>query len=80
MPLNRPRHQNKEIEAAVQFALDRGWRLKKSNGHIWGQLLCPYESRVGHRTAVFGTPRNKDNAAKNIIRDVLTCKHGTEEK
>jgi hypothetical protein len=43
----RPRHPNKEIEAAVTFAETRGWRYIHSNGHPWGKLLCRQNQQGG---------------------------------
>jgi hypothetical protein len=34
----RPRHPNKEIEAAVQYAEVNGWTCTVLGGHAWGIL------------------------------------------
>ena len=78
--MSEARHPNKEINAAVQFAVRSGWELRLSRGHLWGRLKCPDRSRNGHMTMVCSTPKDKDNAAKNIRRDVLKCVHGMEGK
>ncbi|NNM60388.1 MAG: hypothetical protein HKM04_11330 [Legionellales bacterium] len=46
---HRPRHPSKEIEAAIQYAEERGWRYKKTgnSAHAWGRLLCPHQEREG---------------------------------
>jgi len=40
---NRPRHPDKDIEAAIAHAEELGWTVKKRTGktHAWGLLLCP---------------------------------------
>ena len=37
----KPRHPNKEIEAAVAHAAALGWRMVPISGHAWGRLYCP---------------------------------------
>lgn len=71
----RPRHPNKEIEAAVQYAEDHGWVLTISRGHSWGQLRCPFGQRGGCMTPVWSTPRNPEGHAERIRRDVDRCPH-----
>ena len=70
-----PRHPNKDIQAAVAYALERGWRLAKSNGHAWGRLFCPRGARDGCQIAVYSTPRNPTAAARTIRREVDKCPH-----
>ena len=69
----RPRHTNKEIEAAVQAAETSGWRVELSNGHAWGHLLCPNHTRDGCMVAVWSTPKHPENHAKAIRRAVTRC-------
>ena len=40
-------HPNKEIRAAIDYALSHGWRLIKAGprAHVWGRLLC--RQRIG---------------------------------
>ena len=73
-------HPNKEIEAAVQYAIKSGWRLKEGGSHCWGKLFCPYndlECRCGEFCiqSVWSTPRNSDNHAKQIRKNVNKCLH-----
>lgn len=70
-------HPNKEIRAAVDHALSRGWRLVKAGprAHIWGRILCPHRDREGCWYSVFSTPRNPQNHAKKIRRYVDQCPH-----
>lgn len=68
-------HPNKEIREAIQYALDRGWRLTSSTGHVWGQLWCPEASRDGCIIRVFSTPQNPENHARQIRHRVDRCPH-----
>lgn len=68
-------HPNKHIREAITEALTRGWRVTMSQGHIWGQLWCPEQSRDGCIIRVFSTPRNPENHAKFIRRRVEACPH-----
>lgn len=44
----RSRHSNKEIEAALQYAELKGWRVVQSRrGHNWGRMYCSLASREG---------------------------------
>ena len=38
-----PRHPNKHIQAAIEYAVSLGWRVEKASGHahIWGFIMCP---------------------------------------
>ncbi|MDR3423292.1 MAG: hypothetical protein P4L80_18980 [Xanthobacteraceae bacterium] len=76
----RPRHPDKDIEAAVAYAEEQGWTWFKVKGHAWGKLYCPYHDRDGCKTFVWSTPQNGGNHAKQIIRDVDRCPHKEEEK
>jgi hypothetical protein len=53
----RPRHTNKEIEAAVRYAERRGWTCTKAKArdHIWGTLRCPQRDRTGCTAFVHST-------------------------
>lgn len=75
---NRPRHPNKEIEAAVQYAISCGWHHVEGNGHAWGMLRCPWndkECRCGTfcQFSVWSTPRSSENHARQILRLVDGC-------
>jgi hypothetical protein len=75
--MGRPRHPNKHIEKAIQYAESLGWRVEISNGHRWGCLLCPQASREGCKISVWSTPRNPESHARQITRDVDLCPHET---
>lgn len=71
-------HPNKEIRAAVDYALAHGWRLIKAGAHapIWGTLLCHRKEREGCRKGVFSTPTNPRNYAQWLRKQVDSCPHG----
>lgn len=73
--MSRPRHPNKHIEQAVQYAVNLGWRCEISNGHAWGKLLCPEQSREGCTVHVYSTPRNCENHARHLRREIDLCPH-----
>jgi len=68
-------HPNKHIREAIKYAINRGWRLTESTGHVWGQLWCRAMSRDGCIIRVFSTPRNPENHAKHIRRRIDQCPH-----
>jgi hypothetical protein len=75
----RPRHPNKEIEAAVAYAEEQGWSWFKIKGHAWGKLYCPQHDRDGCTVFVWSTPKVPENHARQIRREVDRCPHGKEE-
>jgi hypothetical protein len=74
--MTRARHPNKEVEAAVEYAESKGWRLR-DQGH-WGRLYCAHADRDGCQVGVNGTPRDADVHARQIKRAVDRCPHGKE--
>jgi hypothetical protein len=73
----RPRHPNKEIEAAIRYAEARGWVCTKAHGHAhaWGQLRCPLGQRGGCRYSVWSTPTSARKHADWLRRQVDVCPH-----
>lgn len=71
-------HPNKHIRAAIEYALDCGWLLRKAGpcAHIWGRLNCPARARGGCIVSVFSTPRVPEHHANYIRRQVDRCPHG----
>lgn len=69
----RPRHPNKEIDAAIAHAESLGWVVHMSYGHAWGRLYCPSHTRDGCKISVWSTPRVPQNHANGIIRAVNRC-------
>ncbi len=66
-------HPNKHIREAIEFAESQGWRFQKSGprAHVYGQLFCPND--CGCIKRVFSTPRNPQQHANWIIREVKKC-------
>lgn len=77
--MSRPRHPHKDIERAVRHAESLGWRVFMSQGHAWGHLLCPLTTRDGCRVSVWSTPRNPENHARQIQREIDLCPHGPDD-
>lgn len=73
--MTRPRHPNKEIEAAVREAEALGWRFRKGHGHAWGVLYCPHGERGGCVKSVYSTPVRPENHAREIRRAAERCPH-----
>ena len=71
----RPSHANKEIDAALDFAVSKGWTIVKAgpHAHAWGRMLCPNHSREGCQVSIWSTPRNPQNHAKGLRRAVDRC-------
>ena len=74
----RKKHPNKEIEAAVCYAEERGWRVIEKSGHAWGSLVCPQNSvdcRCGLfcQMSVWSTPRNPEGHARQLRQKVDGC-------
>jgi len=78
--MGRPRHPNKHIEAAVQYAERLGWQVVMSNDHAWGRLFCPKSTTSGCIISVWSTPRKPQNHARHIRRKVDVCPHGSENE
>ena len=72
-----PRHPNKDIRAAIAYAVSRGWRIEKAEprAHIWGRALCPERSRAGHIFYIHSTPRNPTIHARKFRRYIDVCAH-----
>jgi hypothetical protein len=72
----RPRHPNKEIEAAVQYAEAHGWTCTLSKrGHAWGRLRCRHHQRGGCQLSVWSTPASPQDHADFLRRNVDRCPH-----
>ena len=71
------KHPSKEIQEAIDYALDNGWRIIESgkSAHAFCRLYCPKESRDGCKLSVWSTPRNDGNHAKQIIKQIDRCPH-----
>ena len=76
--MSRPRHTNKEVEAAVADAEKRNWTFRPL-GH-WGRLFCPFADRDGCQVGVNGTPKDPEAHARQIRRAIDRCPHRKEGK
>ncbi len=72
----RPRHPNKHIEEAVQYAESLGWRVEMSDGHAWGIMLCPEHGREGCRFSIYSTPRVPEHHARYLRKRIDGCTRG----
>lgn len=68
-------HSNKEISSVIEFALEQGWRFRKSKGHVFGRLFCPANRRGACIVSVYSTPRVPHNHAEYIRKEVNNCEH-----
>lgn len=77
----RSRHPDKDIEAAVAYAEDQGWRFQKSKGHAWGRLFCPNADQSGCQVSIWSTPKNGVNHARTLVKivDKCRCKEGNND-
>lgn len=77
MAVQKKLHSNKEIEKAIRYAENAGWRYKNTSGsaHAWGRLLCPLQARKGCSISIWSTPKNGDTHAKQIRKSVDSCSH-----
>lgn len=69
------RHPNKHIQAAIEYAEDRGWTVRKSRGHAFCIILCGAGVRGACRMSIWSTPRNPEAHARDIINYVDDCEH-----
>lgn len=74
----RKRHKDKEIEAALAYAEENGWRIEIRSGHAWGRMYCPAndaQCRCGEFcvASIWSTPKNAGNHARQIRRIVDNC-------
>jgi len=77
----RDKHPNKEIEAALQYAESKNWRVEKSKGksaHAWGRVYCPTKDNFCINTercitSIWSTPRNAVNHARLLKKMVDRC-------
>src|SRR5215471_11500968 len=76
MPPNRRRHPKKDVEQALRFAEASGWTvLEVHRGHRWGLVTCG----SGCGRAIFCTPREAGDHARDVRRAVTRCPHCNEE-
>lgn len=73
--MSRRKHPKTDVEKAVQYAEQQGWRVQLGGSHAWGRLYCPHSTRVGCIVSVWSTPRSPENHARHIRKAVDTCPH-----
>jgi hypothetical protein len=77
-------HPKPEIEAALRYAEQNGWRVDIGGSHAWGKIYCPYNDRNCRCgtfciSSIWSTPKNSGNHAKQIRRIVDNCvRHGND--
>ncbi|MCW9023321.1 MAG: hypothetical protein OQK73_01445 [Gammaproteobacteria bacterium] len=76
--MSRKKHSKQDVENALQYAEENGWRIEVGGSHAWGKMYCPYNDsgcRCGEFciTSIWSTPRNAGNHAKQIRRVVDHC-------
>ena len=81
----RKKHSKKDIEKALQYAEEHGWRVEVGGSHAWGKIYCPkndLECRCGEFciSSIWSTPRNTQNHAKQIKRIVDNCTSLSDEE
>ncbi len=74
----RKSHPKQEVEAALKYAEERGWRVQAAGSHARGKMYCPskaMEYRCGEFciSSIWITPRNAGNHDKKIRRVVDCC-------
>ncbi len=85
LEMSRKKHSKQEIEEALRYAEERGWRVAVGGSHAWGKIYCPYNDkgcRCGEFciASIWSTPKNAGNHAKQIRRTVDNCtRHGARE-
>jgi hypothetical protein len=73
------RHPKKEVEEALAYADESGWRVVESEGGgHYGRILCPERSREGCSRSVWSTPRNPGAHARQLRRAIDRCPHSEE--
>jgi len=81
----RTSHPKKEVEDALRYAEENGWRIEIGGAHAWGKMYCPYndkDCRCGTHciTSIWSTPQNAGNHAKGIRRVVDNCTTHNKQK
>ena len=83
----RKTHKIAEIESVIQYAENNGWTFKKpgKSAHAWGIIRCPFndkDCRCGDycQLSVWGTPKNPQNYAKKLRRQIDGCLYNKSSK
>lgn len=81
----RKKHSKREIEDALGYAEDHGWRVVDEGSHAWGKMYCPFnDAGCGCSdyciTSIWSTPKNAGAHAKQITRVVDRCLKARKRK
>lgn len=69
-------HPDKDLRAAIDYALANGWRAVKSSGgsaHPWRKLFCPGGRDCCMAIIVYSTPKDPRRRADQIRKKVDQC-------
>lgn len=74
----RKKHPKKEVEEALIYAEEKGWKVTDNGSHAWGKMKYPFndaQCRCGEFciTSIWSTPKSPVNHAKQIKRVVNNC-------
>lgn len=83
----RKKHKSKEIENALQYAEQNGWKIEvhhKSKSHAWGVMKCHKNDTncwngIYCLTSIWSTPKNSTNHAKQLKQIVDKCIYKKDE-
>jgi len=74
------KHPHKHIQAAIDYALAKGWVwvAPGHSAHCFCRLRCgsPENQHQAHQLSVWSTPRSAENHAKQIKHKVDHCRIG----
>lgn len=76
--MGRSRQPKKDVESALRYAEQHGWRIEEGGGHAWGRMYCPRNDetcRCGEFciTKIWSSPKNPGSHARRIRRVVDNC-------
>ncbi|QPC87206.1 hypothetical protein GA830_10985 [Mesorhizobium sp. NBSH29] len=73
----RPRHPNKDIEAAISELESLGWSYRPTgrSSHAWGRMVCSQHDPTGCQVSIWSTPRVPRNHADQLRRLGRKCAH-----
>lgn len=44
--MTRRSHPKQDIESALKYAEQHGWRISVGGGHAWGKMYCPKNDQI----------------------------------
>jgi hypothetical protein len=83
--MERRTHPDKDIEKALRYAEEAGWRVVRGGSHAWGKMYCPSNSkdcRCGEFcvSSIWSTPKNPGVHARQIRRVVDNCTQRADDE